>query len=543
MNTIKGFVLAVVTIGLLAPISAWAACEEFTDTLPNHEAAGRVEKRNQTCWGTFCYGGTYYAIGSNENLGTSTWTQVTLNSSQAGVWSQGTCPEVTGPACEFTLVEERVTSGNEYYMYAEGYVDDPEGISTAFEYRYPGTDNFDEWRRAGWNNTAKDFITYQGPVLAQGTYSVEGRAVLSDGSYGETCTRTFTLGNHTPFCRASGLITNDQPVDGIYGRWSVVMEIIDQDGDVDRTDKTPEVLLDLPNQTWRKTTPDAFQNLLTFFTDEPGELNLGQDYVLKSRLWEKDGTEITCTDRIFTAEDKMAPYVVAPERIEVQLGSTFDPLDPAYGIYAVDDYDSSDLLTITVYDEVDTSTTGTTEVAYGATDSKGNGPVPNVRVEVVVFDPNQNSAPIINSAYDEVDGNNVTITGIASDVDGDIVSVTITVSAGKGGTYPASCTGTEQFTCTANNLDADSYEFELVATDSADNKGMLTYGPVTIVPQTECYETTLAQHEAAGRAYLQYYSYYATGSATYLGSSFLNNDTVVALEKTGNNWNKVTSCP
>ena len=80
-------------------------CEEFTDTIANHETAGRAYSETtiegQTCWGTFCYGGTevttWYAAGSAENLGQDSSATVTLNQ-VSGEYTTGACPiEPTAP--------------------------------------------------------------------------------------------------------------------------------------------------------------------------------------------------------------------------------------------------------------------------------------------------------------------------------------------------------------------------------------------------------------------------------------------------------------
>ncbi len=75
------------------------ACQEFTDTVTNHESASRAhsitETTGETCYGTFCWGGvtttTWYAQGSDENLGTNGSATVTLITSENG-YITGTCP-------------------------------------------------------------------------------------------------------------------------------------------------------------------------------------------------------------------------------------------------------------------------------------------------------------------------------------------------------------------------------------------------------------------------------------------------------------------
>ncbi len=75
-------------------------CDSYSATLSAHETAGRVYKETettgQTCWGTFCWGGTttttYYALGSNEELGSLATTTLTLYENATDIYStQNTC--------------------------------------------------------------------------------------------------------------------------------------------------------------------------------------------------------------------------------------------------------------------------------------------------------------------------------------------------------------------------------------------------------------------------------------------------------------------
>lgn len=80
-------------------VVAVPACQEFTDTPANHTSAGRAysvtETTGQTCWGSFCYGGTvtttWYGQGSDENLGSDGNATVTLRTSKNG-YVTGSCP-------------------------------------------------------------------------------------------------------------------------------------------------------------------------------------------------------------------------------------------------------------------------------------------------------------------------------------------------------------------------------------------------------------------------------------------------------------------
>lgn len=68
------------------------SCESFTATNDSHVTAARATKEltGQTCWGTFCYGGTtaYKAVGSEENIGSAGYTTTTLYENETGIFSK-----------------------------------------------------------------------------------------------------------------------------------------------------------------------------------------------------------------------------------------------------------------------------------------------------------------------------------------------------------------------------------------------------------------------------------------------------------------------
>lgn len=68
------------------------SCESFSATNDQHVTAGRASKEvtGQTCFGTFCWGGTtsYLATGTGENLGAYGYTTTTLYENTAGNFSK-----------------------------------------------------------------------------------------------------------------------------------------------------------------------------------------------------------------------------------------------------------------------------------------------------------------------------------------------------------------------------------------------------------------------------------------------------------------------
>ncbi len=107
------------------------ACEEFTATLSAHESAGRAysqaETTGQTCYGTFCFGGTttttYYAQGTDENLGTNGNASVTLKTVDNG-YATGSCP--TDPVAP-VLVSYQIASNTFEQLVVTGTASDADG--------------------------------------------------------------------------------------------------------------------------------------------------------------------------------------------------------------------------------------------------------------------------------------------------------------------------------------------------------------------------------------------------------------------------------
>ncbi len=80
-------------------------CTSVTATLPNHETAGRVYSIEEGTWWKV---DRFYANGSGEDLGTSTWTQVTLNETAPGYFTTAACPteDTTPPSITLTGASE-----------------------------------------------------------------------------------------------------------------------------------------------------------------------------------------------------------------------------------------------------------------------------------------------------------------------------------------------------------------------------------------------------------------------------------------------------
>lgn len=181
---------------------------------------------------------------------------------------------------------------------------------------------------------------------------------------------------------------------------------------------------------------------------------------------------------------------------------------------------------------------GNHTVRVRATDAKGNVTLQGPG-EFTLMNPRP---PEVTSVAVSVDGLQATISGNAKDLDGDLGYVEVEFND-SGNWIRAN--GKEQWNTVVTTLNAGTHTVKARAVDT---KGLISneFGPASfeLVDGNACFESTLTAHVSAGRAYEQYFSYYATGTATYLGSTFLDANKVIALEEqTPGNWGNVTSCP
>ncbi|MFL0801971.1 MAG: DUF5011 domain-containing protein [Agarilytica sp.] len=209
--------------------------------------------------------------------------------------------------------------------------------------------------------------------------------------------------------------------------------------------------------------------------------------------------------------------------MDLSIGETFN--DP--GATATDDVDGDITANITISGSADTSTVGSYTLTYNVSDAAGNIATPLIRTINVTPD---DTAPVITLNGDVV--MDVTIDSVFIDpgaiatdnVDGDIsasIQVTGTVDTSTSGTYMV------------------YYD----VSDAAGNAAAQVTRTVNVVEGAACVESTLTEHVTTGRAYEQYYSYYATGTGTYLGSTFNDAEKVISMEEvSAGNWSEVSNC-
>lgn len=303
--------------------------------------------------------------------------------------------------------------------------------------------------------------------------------------------------------------------------------------------------------------------------------------------------------------DSIAPVitVLGDNPLEISQGETF--IDP--GATATDNVDNNVEVSASGIENVDTSIIGTYEITYTAADTTGNQATPQTRIINVVADTvppvitllGENPMNILlgseyiepnASAFDNVDGDISANIEISGDVDtsiegqyfvtysvsdvagnptsvtrevnvvGDAVAPTITLLGSVNITIDINTVFTDPGATALDDVDGDITERIIVSgdvdtsiagtyylrynvSDDAGNPADEVVRTIEVVDGPACSTSTLSEHVVAGRVYEQYFSYYSTGTNTYLGSTFNDANTVMALEESSpGSWSQVNNC-
>lgn len=570
-------------------------CEEFSSTNSEHETADRAYSETtiegQTCYGTYCFGGTevttWYAQGSDENLGASGSTVTTLHTETEDIFAIGSCPtpDITAPV--ITISGDNPTlvyQGSEFVEPGATATDDRDGdiTSNIVVSGYVNTDSIGQYiltysvSDAAGNIAEATRVVHiiEVPACVEFTDTVTNhetadRAYSETTMEGQTCYGTFCFGGTevtTWFAQGSdenlgtngsatvtlisnpngeGYVTGECPAepqppqidsyDYHFSGNTLIVEgtASDADGDLIEVhllngpggfictgtenfvcempdlveDTTYTVALQARDTAGNETITDAFS--FTYV--------VGSAPTIDSLDWNLDGNTLTITG---TASDVDGDLnrVLLSNGIGQQLcegTATF-------------------VCTITV------TTIGEYTFYVIADDVAGNT---SEYVDPIIFT-YQGQAPTIDSYQYSTDGLTITFTGTASDVDGDLDRVVMTLGAAGG----VNCTGTATFTCSWTATEAGTYTIGLAAYDALDQVGSIPQIEITVQDQGECITDTNYNHVAAERAYVGGISNlyaYAVGSDDDLGLyGSIYYSTTTSLEETSAGvWTKVSSCP
>lgn len=423
------------TVTRTVNVVAAPACVEFTNTASAHEAAGRAysetKTEGQTCYGTFCFGGTevttWYATGSDENLGSSASATITLKEQPAGsgVFVQGNCPTDPQPP---VIESYQIATLNNYQAVVTGTASDQDG-------------DIDR--------------------VVLGLGAVTG--IICEGTTNFTCTLDYSV-----------------------------------------HDITVGAALGVSVAAW--DSRDAVSNIEHFSITRPEN----QAPVISTANAAVSGDTVTISGIATDADNDLAEIILYGD---------------GGGIYC----EGLGSFTCTI--------SGIAEGEYSWNVKAVDAISQESELYTVNFVITGQSAPTIDSHQYSQNGSTITFTGTASDVDGDLDRVILTLGAAGG----IVCDGAANFTCVFEATQPGTYTLGVVAVDALDNYGEVQ-GPYEFVVEAgpSCITDNNANHGTAGRATLKYnVLYYANGSNDYLGMS---GDTTSLEETSAGNWSKVSRC-
>ncbi len=496
-------------------------CEEFTASNSAHESAGRAYSETvtegETCYGSFCFGGTdtttWYAVGSNESLGTNGSTQNTLNTFGGSHFKMGQCPVPDTTAPVITLQGDNpmtVVEGSVFNDPGATAQDDIDGDITSrivvsgevntsvlgtYQVTYSVTDE------AG--NSAEISRTVnvvEAPACEEFTATVSNhesasRAYSETTTVGETCYGTFCFGGTQ--------VTN----------WYVQGsdESLGSDADSVVTLKAQGGGYAIGECPVGAVSPVIDSYTLTQLNHDEAEIT----GVASDRNGDLDRVVL-----IYYTETSSANFV------GVNLDNTqyLDCVGTANFTCSVDFVN----FPLPVGEEV-----GLVLVAYDKAEHADSVVVPITRPE-----PDQPQAPVVVSVESSVNGFDITITTNIVDANDDISSVNLLLDSAY---YDCIDNSGGNYICNATVLGAGNYSAKIIAEDAGGLMGESQTFTVEVADVFSCYTATNQEHINEGRASLRYnVLVYANGSNDYLGQA---GDTSSIEEASPNVWSKVESCP
>ncbi|MGA9521187.1 MAG: M6 family metalloprotease domain-containing protein [Myxococcaceae bacterium] len=250
-----------------------AACRLFTSANSAHVTAGRAYT---VVTGTWFKTTTYYAVGSQQSLGTVATTQTTLKEDPAGHFAKGACPAQNPPS--FSEVQI-TTDGRRASI--QGYVSDAENDLALVEV---DIDASGIWQRVGRYYVESDqrwsFNSFT-TGLAQGSHTYRLRA--TDAGNRTTLFGPFQFTSEGPRAPACTIDRVHRDSQGYYTAWG---QVSDLDGDY----RPVEVSLD--NGIWRASVSD-WQGWMVVLSQQPNDLANGV-HTVSARVADDTGLAGAC---------------------------------------------------------------------------------------------------------------------------------------------------------------------------------------------------------------------------------------------------------
>ncbi len=463
-------ILVVVTKHNYRPYESMAkvvgsSCVEFTGTNPEHKTANRATSVTETTGGWWWMPGTetttYYAVGSEENLGTSTTEQISLIEESAGIFVSGQCQ---GIAASSPVIESVHASVEFDQVTITGIVSDVNGDLDVVEVEI---NNSGDWI------VVDDLYNWMLVIVDQvnGDYQIKVRATDDTGLVTELSEGSYSISTGAAPVMQSIEFIVDPPLLTINGIAT------------DENDDIISVELELDNNgTWISAsgTNEWFRTL--------NNLELGSHHV-RARAIDSEGY----ISNIIEADVQMV--IQSPPTVDV-VNFSINGASITFSGEVSDPDNDVDLIGYS-YDDV----SGTTMMAWDETVfsrtltnlASGNHTLWIVAIDAgdrrsesyeINFVIGSNNPPVVKElAVDE----NANITGLAADYDGNLQTVYVEVN--NSGSWVAA-TGTESFTHVVTGLIAGNHTVKAKAVDASGAESAI-YGPVDFAISGEQHPPTV----------------------------------------------------
>ncbi len=489
------------------------SCNSETSSLDDHVSAGRAYKE-QTGGYWMWYTYTWYATGTNEELGTSGSTVVTLIQRGENEWGTGSCPSPSSPI--FSNVN---TTTDRFGVNIDVQVSDTDNdilnVSVTYEDKTSTCLN-NHMSTTYWKCNLGDPSTGNGQAVVTVIDLLGNKA---------TSSISFTIeGESAP--EISNIFSSIQD-DSLV----VTGTVTDANGNVDGV---------IMGSTISAGTPCSISGSSFTCSYDITGYNLGETVTVE--LVAVDATDLW-SDVIIIEE--VIPVPQAPIITQYNLPTvdgktviitgTASDADGDISVIYITDGMSTTICEGTenfscTFDDLARGTNHALEI-YGM-DLAANEGERTDPIEVYIGYP-----PVINSAVANVNGQDVTINITGSDADNDIVGAILQATGGR-----MPCGGVSGLACVLTELPPGDYQYEVQLVDAQMNYSEFITVKFTIDPiVSSCVTAVNSTHANAGRATIKYNILaYAVGSNNYLGLS----SATTSLEETSpSHWVKKTSCP
>ncbi len=509
------------TLGATIYLKQEGRCEEFIAGNSEHESAGRAYSETvtegETCYGNFCFGGTnvttWYASGSNDNLGTSGSTQTTLSTFDGGSFAEGGCPVADTTPPSITLQGDNpmtVVQGSVFNDPGATAQDDVDGD---ISHRIVISDNVDTNALGSYErvysvtdsagNEAEITRTVQ--VIAEPdcedftasvkNHEIAGRVYSETTTVGETCYGSFCFGGTDI---TNWYVQGSHEDLGADGDAVISLKTSGSGYEAGECPNSPEPPI-IESYTITKLTHDEAK-ITGEASDQNGDLDrIELIYFDESNTGEVMGVNIGTSQYVSCSGTNNFTCTIDFANVTLPVGTESGLILMAYDREA---HSASQAIYITRPDQ----------------------------------EPLQ--APVITSTGFNVNGFEITAFAEVVDANEDIENVNLLVGSAY---YSCSASGGNQYTCVATVLAAGNYNAKIIAEDHSGLKAESPIVVVEIIDENSCFTAQNQTHINEGRASLRYnVLVYANGSDDYLGQSA---DTSSIEETSQGNWSKVDSCP